>query len=190
MTMSSGTVISLVSILWFASEVVLSRLLRAGGGDSERDAGSIKVIWIVIFTSVNAGVFLGLQHFGHFGEGQSMFPLVGIALIVAGIIIRWVAILTLKHQFTVNVAIREGHRLIRHGIYRYLRHPSYAGSLISFLGLGLAFTSYFSIIVIIVPICAVFLYRIRIEERVLLDNFGAEYRSYCVATRRLIPFLY
>jgi protein-S-isoprenylcysteine O-methyltransferase Ste14 len=184
--MSLGTIISFVSLLWFASEIVLARMLRAGSADSQRDAGSIRVIWVVILVSVPAGIVLGAQPYGRFGEA----PIAGIVLIVAGIIIRWVAILTLKRQFTVNVAIREGHRLVTHGIYRFARHPSYTGGLLSFLGLGVAFGSYISVVVIVVPIFAVFLYRIRIEERVLLDNFGAEYESYCASTKRLIPFVY
>ncbi len=188
--MSLGTIISLVSLIWFASEIVLARLLRAGSADRQRDAGSIRIIWIVIVASVSAGIFFSSRGFGHIGGETTIFPIAGIVVIIAGVVLRWVAILTLKRQFTVNVAIREDHRLVTHGIYRYLRHPSYTGSLLSFLGLGLAFGNIVSLIVVVAPICAAFVYRIRIEEQVLLDNFGADYQSYCDSTWRLVPLLY
>jgi protein-S-isoprenylcysteine O-methyltransferase Ste14 len=106
------------------------------------------------------------------------------------LVMRWLAILSLGRLFTVDVAIMQNHHVVRRGIYKWIRHPSYSGALLSFLGLGTAFSNYFSIAVIFVPICAAFLYRIQVEERALLAAFGDEYREYCATTRRLIPWLY
>lgn len=188
--MNFGTAVIIVSIVWLASEIFLSRIKRSGTSDSQFDRSSMQIIWIVIAISVNAGVFFGLQQFGHFGAGAVVIQLSGIILIVCGLVIRWVAILTLKRQFTVDVAITEYHRLVTEGIYKYLRHPAYAGSLLSFLGLGLVFASYISIPVILLPIAGAFLYRIRVEEQVLVGNFGAAYLDYCSSTKRLIPFVF
>jgi len=108
-------------------------------------------------------------------------------MVVFGLIVRWLAILSLKRQFTVDVSITKDHRIIRKGIYRFVRHPAYTGSLLSFLGLGVSFANYLSMLMIFLPICSAFLYRIHVEERALIDHFGDEYLNYCASTGRLIP---
>ena len=188
--MDIGTVIFSVSMVWLASEILLALLLRAKPTDIRRDDSSQKMLWIVIAISGSAGIFLGLQRFGRFGASSALFQTAGIVLIVFGMVVRWTAVLTLRRQFTVDVAITEHHQLIKWGVYRYLRHPAYAGLLIAFLGLGLSFASYISVAVIVIPIVVAFLHRIRIEERVLIDHFGSEYTNYCASTKRLIPFVY
>jgi protein-S-isoprenylcysteine O-methyltransferase len=117
-------------------------------------------------------------------------PWVGLVLILLGQGLRWTAILTLKKFFTVDLNIASDHQLVRRGVYRYLRHPSYAGSLLSFLGLGLAFSNWLSILVIVIPITVALLYRIRIEELMLSRALGEPYTRYALTTKRVIPFLW
>ncbi|MEO8852326.1 MAG: isoprenylcysteine carboxylmethyltransferase family protein [Ginsengibacter sp.] len=62
------------------------------------------------------------------------FRYVGIAIIILGIILRLIAVASLGKFFTVDVTIRQNHRLKKDGIYKYLRHPSYFASLLSFIG--------------------------------------------------------
>jgi protein-S-isoprenylcysteine O-methyltransferase Ste14 len=183
-------IIILVSVFWLGSEIVLSRMKRSLSTDARSDKSSLRILWITIFFSVNVGVVLSFQRVGYFGGGSSAFPIVGLVAIVCGLLFRWIAIFSLKRQFTVDVAIREDHRIVSEGVYRFVRHPAYAGSLLSFLGLGLSFANVFSLVVIFPPICAAFLYRIRVEEKVLVDAFGDVYIRYCNSTKRLIPWIY
>jgi protein-S-isoprenylcysteine O-methyltransferase Ste14 len=148
------------------------------------------VVWVTIALSVWAGVSLGMQATGRILPHSATGSTAGLALIVAGLVLRWIAILSLGRQFTVDVAITQGHRLVHTGIYKVLRHPSYTGSLISFFGLGLTFSNYLSMMVIFIPICAAFLYRIHVEEKTLIAAFGDEYRAYSASTKRLIPWIY
>ena len=111
----------------------------------------------------------------------------GIALIVAGVIIRAIAIATLWRYFSVDVTIRKDQALIQHGPYALVRHPAYTGSLLSFIGLGVAFGSWLSLAIVTVAAFAGFAYRIAIEERALVEHFGDAYRSYSARTKRLIP---
>ena len=60
----------------------------------------------------------------------------------------------------------------------------------SFLGLGVYFANYLSLVVIFLPILAAFMYRIRVEEKALIDAFGEEYRGYQAETKRLVPGMY
>jgi protein-S-isoprenylcysteine O-methyltransferase Ste14 len=90
----------------------------------------------------------------------------------------------------VDVAIRADHKIVKAGIYGCLRHPSYLGLLISFIGNALAFNSWAAVLIGFVPVLIVFLYRIKIEEALLVSNFGQEYLDYKKGTWRLIPFVY
>lgn len=88
------------------------------------------------------------------------------------------------------MAIFDNHRLIDKGIYGRIRHPSYCGSLLSFLGLGLFFSSWLTLAVIFLPILSAFLYRVKIEERALREKFGQAYIDYAARTARFIPGVY
>jgi protein-S-isoprenylcysteine O-methyltransferase Ste14 len=179
-----------LSALWLSSEIILSLLKRAEITDKRLDKSSFKIVWIAIAISVATGVSIGFQPFGHFGGDSEIFPIAGVALMIFGIVVRWYAIFTLKRRFTVDVAITADHRLIKEGIYHYVRHPAYAGSLLSFFGLGLVFANYLSIITIFIPICSALLYRIHVEEKALITNFGDEYINYRASTKRLIPHIF
>ena len=184
---ASGALLFPLSIAWLVSEIILARVKHSKSTDTKREHASLVTLWITISVSISAGVIIGLQGTGRFPSRSAVIATTGIALITLGLVLRWIAILTLGRQFTVDVAITQGHRLVRSGIYNILRHPSYAGSVLSFLGLGLAFSNYLSVAVIFVPICAAFLYRIHVEEETLVATFGDEYLKYRASTKGLIP---
>ena len=181
----------LISAFWLISEIILSRVKRSGAKDSSSlDKSSLRFLWIAIFLSVFLGVFLGLKGIGFIRVRHHLLSSCGIFLMLLGLIIRWTAILSLRKYFTVDVSILEGHKIVKKGLYKYIRHPSYAGSLVSFLGLGLAFSNWLSSIVIVVPILTAFIYRIRVEEKALIQAFGEEYLDYSKTTKHLIPKIY
>jgi len=81
-------------------------------------------------------------------------------------------------------------QLIKNGIYKLVRHPSYSGLLLYYLGLGLIMHNYISLSILIIgPLFAVAM-RIRKEEQFLEDHFGEDYRLYRMTSHRLIPFIY
>jgi protein-S-isoprenylcysteine O-methyltransferase Ste14 len=188
--MNSGIIIITVSILWIGSEIILARTRRSQPTDVQCDKSSLRVLWITIAVAVNVGILLSFQRIGHFGNGFQIFPIAGLIFIICGLLVRWLAIFSLKGQFTVDVSITEDHHIVRKGIYRFVRHPAYAGSLLSFFGLALYFSNYLSMLIIFVPICLAFLYRIHIEEDALINAFGSEYLEYRASTKRLIPGIF
>jgi protein-S-isoprenylcysteine O-methyltransferase len=115
---------------------------------------------------------------------------IGVLLFAAGIILRWYSIIHLGRFFTVDVSIAAEHKVIDSGPYRLIRHPSYSGALLAFVGLGLYLHNWVSLFVLILPISLAFLYRIQVEERALTDALGQDYRNYAARTKRLIPFVY
>ena len=113
----------------------------------------------------------------------------GVVLFAAGGALRLWAVFVLGHRFSGLVAIQPGHRLVTHGAYGIIRHPSYLGLLINSLGWALAFRAGAGVLLtalLVLPLLA----RIRAEEALLRTHFGAEYDAYCSRTWRLIPGLY
>jgi protein-S-isoprenylcysteine O-methyltransferase Ste14 len=174
---------------WVISEVILLILARSKKNSVDRDEGSIVLLNATIYICVALGVSLGFPGIGHIRGFNSIIPWMGLCLIVIGLIIRWISILTLKKYFTTNVVIQNDHRIIKFGIYRFVRHPSYSGSIISFLGLGLVFVNWLATIILVVPTTIAFMKRIKVEERALKNAFGEEYIAYCKSTWLLLPWI-
>jgi protein-S-isoprenylcysteine O-methyltransferase Ste14 len=171
-----------------AQRVVLNR--RRVRTEVDWDRGSYGLYDLVGVTFIPAGAVLGFTDYGRVRAGGPYVAAAGLALLVAGTALRWAAIVTLWQFFTPNVSILEGHRVVRDGPYRLVRHPAYAGLLLRYLGFGLAFANWVSLALIFLPLLCVTVYRIRVEEDALLENFGAEYADYAGGTKRLVPGIY
>ncbi len=113
----------------------------------------------------------------------------GLALFVVGLTIALVAVFTLKRSYSSSLVIRENHRLVTHGLYRYVRHPVYFGVLIVIMGVPVYAQSVLGALVLaaLIPLALI---RIRMEEGLLIEQFGDEYRTYRARVKKLIPFLY
>jgi protein-S-isoprenylcysteine O-methyltransferase Ste14 len=184
-------VLILVGILYGGSEVVLAFLLRSRDNVARgADRGSLTVLWVTITLAIVAAIQVEVRHPGPLPGPVSAWVAAGLALLLAGLALRWTAILTLRGAFTVDVAIAPGQRLVRRGPYRRLRHPAYTGSLLAFLGMAVLFADWLAALTLFLPIAAAFLYRVRVEERALRSAFGGEYEAYARQTCRLVPFLY
>jgi protein-S-isoprenylcysteine O-methyltransferase len=183
---------SLMGAIYWVSEIALSVRKRAAGSRESQlaDRGSLRLLWIVIGCSVFAAFFLSFAI--PEADLNSFRPArpVGILFFVLGLMLRWYAIIYLGRFFTVNVAIAADHQVIEGGPYRYIRHPSYTGALMAFLGLGLCIGNWVSLAVLLVPVAGVFLWRMHVEESALLQGLGDRYRSYMARTKRLIPGVY
>ncbi|MGG6462305.1 methyltransferase family protein [Solilutibacter silvestris] len=177
-------------ILWGLGEFVLAVTRRATIGQS-RDQGSLRLLSLVLWSSMVMAVYAGVIHWIPFPSAiVAPTAWLGLCLLVAGLLLRAWSIRVLARFFTVDVAIRDDHKLVRSGPYALLRHPSYTGALMCFYGAGLALGSWASLFLLTVPPTLAFLYRIRIEESVLSLAFPKEYPEYTRATKRLIPFVW
>lgn len=177
--------------LWAGSEFLLIGRKRAGKGDRRQDRGTLRLLTLTIYGSIAAAVVLGRAQVWPFPP-EWRLPLFwfGLALMAAGLLFRGWAVRVLAQFFTVDVSIRQGHRLVNDGPYRWLRHPSYTGSLATFYGFGLAWGGWASLLAVAVPVTLVFLRRIRVEEQVLSEAFPVDYPRYAATTKRLLPFLW
>jgi protein-S-isoprenylcysteine O-methyltransferase Ste14 len=109
---------------------------------------------------------------------------------VAGLAIRWTAILSLGASFSTNVAIHSRHTLRTNGLYRWMRHPSYTGMLLIFAAVGLYQRNWISLAILLIFPTAALIYRIHVEELALTEAFGSQYVDYSKSTRRLLPGIY
>ena len=182
--------LNVVGAALLVSEVALVFAKRSKSRATGKDRFTLPLLWTVIGASIFAGLFLrAALPQGRLPHAQT-FYLVGLILFVLGLVIRWIAIIHLGRFFTVNVAIAEDHQLITTGPYRFVRHPSYTGTLLIFLGFGLCMLNIFSLAAVFLPISAAFLWRMRVEEAALRDAFGERYLTYAASTARIVPGLY
>ncbi len=181
----------LLVVIWCISEIVLGVVKRARGRDTVvRDRGSIILLWVVIGLSVPVGVVVQSRQFGRITVGSSHLVAIALVLLVVGLLIRWMAIHTLGRLFNTNVALHDDHVIVRRGLYSKIRHPSYAGLLLAFVALGLALGNWLSLAIVVIPVGLALGYRMRVEERALVEAFGQDYVDYMSATRRLVPWVY
>jgi len=111
-------------------------------------------------------------------------------MIAFGLYIRIRSLLTLKQYFSYTVQKVEGHQLIESGIYQYIRHPGYLGQIILFVGLAISLSNWLAALSMFISVFIGYSYRIQVEEKFMIEQFGEKYIQYKKRTKRLIPFLY
>jgi protein-S-isoprenylcysteine O-methyltransferase len=178
-----------VFVLWSLSElqIVLSR--RGGHGDVQ-DRGSkqrlVGLIWLGLAAAFGLAWVPATAM-----AGDRWVPVVaGVALILAGIALRRWAVVTLGRYFTTSVEILEDHRVVDTGPYSVLRHPAYAGELLSMVGTGAALGNWLSLLATFIFGVAALAQRINVEEAVLTAALGPAYEEYARRRKRVIPWLW
>ncbi len=120
------------------------------------------------------------------GEGTRW---AGVLLYAVGGALRIAPVFALGERFSGLVALQPGHELVTDGLYRRIRNPSYLGLLVGTLGWSLAFRSLVGVlltVLLLIPLIA----RMRAEEALLGEHFGAAYAAYRARTWRLVPWVY
>ncbi len=116
-------------------------------------------------------------------------PLV-LFVMLSGLALRWYSALLLGKYFTFDVAIHGGQTLIEAGPYRFVRHPSYGGALLTLFGFGLALGNWAGLVASLSCLGSAYAYRIPVEEAALTAALGEAYERYVRRTRRLVPFVF
>jgi len=114
----------------------------------------------------------------------------GLAVMIAGSLFRRHCFRMLGADFRGDVTVRPDQPVVERGAYRYLRHPSYLAAMLMHLGVGLCFTNWGTLALLVLAIPPLFVYRIHVEERALRERLGAAYINYAGRTKRLIPGLW
>jgi protein-S-isoprenylcysteine O-methyltransferase Ste14 len=176
---------------WIVTEILVLVMTRTrSGGGEVRDRGSLGVLWVVIFASITAGIWIGAICRPTAIHGAPWLGGAIVTLLALGLVIRWSAIYTLGRAFSANVAIHATQKLNVSGLFRFMRHPSYTGMVLIFIAMGLSTRNWLGLGLIVLPPAAALLYRIHVEEAALRGAFGQQYVEYSRTTRRLIPGIY
>ena len=176
--------------IWIISElfgaVLIPKLRQRGAIRVRRDRGSGALVILTVFLSISVAFVFGYNGIGMLPDWAYYL---GISLMLLGIVVRQWAIAVLGRFFTLTVKVAEDHKVIDKGPYKVIRHPSYTGVLITFLGLGFAVQSAGALVVLLALYGISFGYRISVEEKTLLSELGKDYGDYMKRTKRIIPFL-
>ena len=177
-------------IIWVVLEVILAirQLILLHTGAQIRDKGSR----VIVSVTIGLGVFLSLllSRTIPAADITSVFVFwLGITLVYAGLAFRIYAVIMLGRYFTPSVAVVADQHLVEDGPYKLIRHPSYTGLLVMFLGFGLSTTNWLSLLALMSCVALGLAYRISVEERVLQEHLGEPYQAYMRRTKRLIPYI-
>jgi len=177
--------------LWILPEILFWKVKRSTDATKVRDKGSLDLIVILFWAGIAADFLFSflLPQTAILWRRTPVF-IIGIFLMTAGIALRWYCILILGKFFTFDVAIHSGQPLIETGPYRYIRHPSYTGALLTLVGFGLALGNWAGLTAALLSMGLAYSYRIPVEEAALTAALGDSYKEYVSRTRRLVPFLF
>lgn len=184
------TLVNFTCLFLFFSEMILLILKRSKSDKVKirKDKSSMLILWLVISLSLFfaidfANVYSGAERF-------LILECLGIFIFMLGIIIRFTAIYQLGKAFTVDVSIAGDQKIKDNGLYKKIRHPSYLGLMLEFLGISLLLNSWYSFLILNVPTFIALAYRIKVEEELLISSFGTEYENYKKRTKRILPLIY
>ena len=163
---------------------------RSRGGESADRGTKRLLVWsAVIGLTLCIVIAINVRSL-RFGANTWTTLVLGIAIAWLGVLLRVWAVWSLGRFFQRDVMIQKDHVVWRGGPYRLLRHPAYAGTLISYLGFGLAIGSWVGALVWVAIVAAGYVPRIRVEEAELTRALGDSYRDYARTTARLVPGLW
>src|SRR5271157_2303472 len=177
-------------IIWLLPEVISSFTDHVGKNLKVNDRASGPAIFLSIWLAISAGYWFAYAvRLLAIPWYRTLLFAIGIFLMLIGVAFRWYSIRVLGKYFTRQVAIQPGQTVVENGPYRLIRHPSYSGALLTIFGLGLAFTNWLSLIVVMVITFIGYSYRVWVEEKTLANVLGEPYRQYMKRTKRFIPFV-
>jgi protein-S-isoprenylcysteine O-methyltransferase Ste14 len=164
---------------------LLSVFNRAG---NRFDRGSMQIVVATFGAGIVGGLELARRLYAS-AITDARWPVfvAGLVVMCVGIALRQWAVALLGPYFTVDVRVHPGQTVVERGPYRWVRHPSYAGLILIFVGLGLALGNWAALAVLAVVPTVGLVVRIKTEERALLEGLGEPYRRFAASRPRLFP---
>jgi protein-S-isoprenylcysteine O-methyltransferase Ste14 len=164
---------------------LMSLLNRAG---DRLDRGSMLIVVASLGAGLAGGFVLARRlHASAITDARWPLFVAGLVLMILGLALRQWAVALLGPYFTVDVRVQPGQTVVERGPYRWVRHPSYTGLILIFVGLGLALGNWAALAVLMVVPTIGLVVRIHLEERALLEGLGEPYRRFAANRPRLFP---
>jgi protein-S-isoprenylcysteine O-methyltransferase Ste14 len=187
---------------WYAKAVILLAaivmvVIRAPHGQRSRSVPVVRSrkgpLEIILLTIAWIAFFLPLIWIATPAFDFADYPLDPIMLItgtlclILGLWLFYRSHADLGKNWSITLEVREKHELITHGLYRWIRHPMYLALLIYSLGQALVLPNWLAGPSYGFAIVLIFAFRLGPEQRMMLEEFGEDYKTYMAKTKRLIP---
>ena len=115
--------------------------------------------------------------------------ILGVVALCGALLLFYRSHADLGRNWSISLEIRNEHRLVTTGIYRFVRHPMYSSFFLLAVAQLMLLPNWFAGATGLIGVGMLYAFRIRQEERMMTERFGAEYRDYVAHTARLIPWL-
>ena len=113
----------------------------------------------------------------------------GVVAMASGLWLFWRSHADLGDSWSVTLELNADHRLVTRGVYRFMRHPMYTSFFVSGLGQALLLANWAAGPSALVAVALLVLVRVPHEEKMMIDQFGDEYRDYMRRTGGVLPRL-
>jgi Putative protein-S-isoprenylcysteine methyltransferase len=187
---------------WIAKAVVLAATIvmvaiRAPHGQRSRGVKIVKNRKgrqeVILLTLAMLGFFVPLiwvatPAFSFAEYSLRLWPLVvGVVCFVVGLWLFHRSHADLGTNWSITLQVREHHRLVTNGIYQRVRHPMYLALLLYSVGQALVLPNWIAGPSYLITFGILFVFRLRDEEKMMLEEFGDEYATYMARTKRIVP---
>ena len=190
MIMDVDLIVKIVAVVvWLGAEAYLILKDRARGkGTTDIDLRTRNYNTAATVVSLTLGLVFNWVKVLPFGTpAASTILWIGIGVMLLGLILRHWSIVSLGKFFRTTIELQKGQKVIDNGPYRHIRHPSYAGIILFFIGYGIVSKDWLSLGVDVCLPIASLVYRIQIEEKALAEGMGQDYVAYQKRTKKLLP---
>jgi protein-S-isoprenylcysteine O-methyltransferase Ste14 len=174
-------------LVWLIIEA--PRALNRRPDAKQVDQGSLNFVRLCAVVAAVAAALVARVPETAMPQGPVTFG-AGIAIAWAGIGLRWWSFRTLGRYFTFTVQTSADQPVITGGPYRFVRHPSYTGIMLTLIGVGSTYGNWLSVAVFALVLLVGFVNRIRVEEAALSGALGDAYTSYAAGRKRLVPLVW
>ncbi|MER0442835.1 isoprenylcysteine carboxylmethyltransferase family protein [Emticicia sp. W12TSBA100-4] len=149
--------------------------------------------FLIFLFGILSQVFSVTEWIYYFNDSRlnaKAFTIIGLLFLFIGTVIRIDALYKLNKNFTANITEIEKGKLIQHGIFCFIRHPSYLGAYLTMLGTSLFFEAIYTFIFSSISLIIVYSYRIYFEEKQLVKFFKNKYIRYKKSTWKMFPYIW
>jgi len=185
---------AVVILSWFAFVIVfLARKKPPAAAESKRERASIlgialqgagyAVVWAVHRLPFTPIVSLTKPF-------EIALAVLTMCLAIGSVWFVSASVRTLGKQWSLAARLVEGHKLITEGPYQVVRNPIYTGMLGMLLATGLAITHWIALAAGIILFAIGTMIRVRSEEKLLREAFGAQFEEYADKVPAVVPLLF
>ena len=183
----------IIFLAGFITGSVIRKIYTAGRRGVKAEKKYSNLLDIILVGSAGVGMAMPLLYlftpwldFAHYNL-PGWCGWVGTVLFAGAIFMLWRSHADLARNWSATLRIMEQHSLVTSGVYRHIRHPMYTAHLLWAIAQGLLLANWIAGLAFLVLSVPLYLVRIPKEERMMLEHFGEQYRSYMSRTGRLIP---